>query len=183
MEATLPRETTDAGCAALARYAELRRIAFLTAAGCCALAVGVLVYLTDRDPAWARLLPMVGARAGNAAFGVLGQWLPSFVHVFAFGLFTAAALPLRRTPRYEVCAVWCVVNVALELGQHPQLSARLAEALEGGFGRTPLIRQLAGYFVRGTFDVGDVVAAVLGALMAAAVLRLTYRRWEVPHAQ
>ncbi len=54
-----------------------------------------------------------------------------------------------------------------ELGQHPAVSQTLAAALQpipglGGW--------LAGYFVRGTFDPGDIVAAALGSLFAAAVV-------------
>jgi hypothetical protein len=115
-------------------------------------------------------------------FGALGQWLPSYAHPFAFSLFTAAALPPSAAPRYGACATWCAVNVAFELGQHPQLSGRLAEALRAGFGQNALARSLAGYFVRGTFDVGDLVAAVLGAMAAAGVLRLMHCVPEDDHA-
>ena len=157
-------------------------VVLLAAIACLALAVGVLVYLTDRDTSHAVLIPAVGALAGSHLFGALGQWLPSFVHPFAFSLFTAAALPPRSASRYGACAAWCAVNVAFELGQHPRVSARLAEALQGSFAQTALTRPLANYFLRGTFDVGDIVAAVIGAFAAAGVLHFMQRASENDHA-
>jgi hypothetical protein len=156
--------------------------AMLVALACLVLLLGVVVYLTDRDPVRVLLMPAAAAIGGGPWFGPIGQWLPSFVHPFAFSLLTAATLPARSVWQYGACAVWGAVNVAFEIGQHPQVSARLAEGLQAGFGDTMLTRALANYFLRGTFDVGDIAAAVLGALAAAAVLRLVQRSWENHHA-
>ena len=125
------------------------------------------------------LIPASAALAGRAIFGALGQWLPSFLHPFAFGLLTAAALPTRSTLRYGGCAAWGLVNVAFELGQHPAASAWWAESLQGG----GVSARLAAYFVRGTFDPGDIVAAGVGALAAAAVLLLLQRHPENRNGQ
>ena len=157
--------------------------ALLVAAGCLALAAGFLVYLTDRGAAHAMHVTGVAALAGNKLFGTLGQWLPSFVHPFAFSLFTAAALPSRSRWRYGACASWCAVNLAFELGQHPQLSARLTDALQVAFGPISLTQPLASYFLRGTFDGGDMAAAMLGALAAAGLLWLSSSRREADDAQ
>ena len=102
--------------------------------------------------------------------------------LLAFSLFAAAALPARSAWRYRACALWGAVNVAFELGQHPQLGARLAEGLRPGFGDAAASRSLANYFLRGTFDVADIVAAVLGAVAAACVLRLVQPVRENGHA-
>ena len=158
------------------------RSASLAAVGSVAFAVGLLVYLADRDPSKAALIPTVAALTGSHVFGLLGGWLPSFVHTFASSLFTAAALPERYAPRYGACAAWFAVNVAFEIGQHPLVSIRLAEALQGSLGGMPVARPLAGYFVHGTFDPGDVVAALLGALASAVVLLLLHPRRKENHA-
>jgi len=157
------------------------REAWPLAAGSLALAAGLLVYLTDRDAARAVLIPEVAALAGSKLFGALGQWLPSFVHPFAFGLFTAAALPPRSAWRHRACAAWCAINLAFECGQHPLASAPLAEVL-GGFRNSWLGRTLANYFLLGTFDGGDIVAAVLGSLAAVALLWLMQDSTEKVHA-
>ena len=109
-------------------------------------------------------LPRLDLWAGHPVFGAVGQWLPSFVHPMAFSLLTVATLPAQSapaTPRYGVCAAWCAVNLLFELGQHAAVREPLAAALQDLFGRTPPVRWLASYFLRGTFDVGDLLAAVL----------------------
>ena len=142
------------------------------------LLLGLLVYLTDRPASHALLMPTMPRLdlwAGRPVFGAMGQWLPSFVHPLAFSLLTAAALPAKSTaatPRYGVCAAWCAVNLLFELGQHAAVREPLAAALLDLPGRTLPARWLASYFLRGTFDVGDLIAAMLGALAAAAVLHL-----------
>lgn len=141
--------------------------------GCLALALGVLVYALDRDASRSILLPAFGAASAIHWFGVFGQWLPSFVHPFAFSLFTAAALPQRSMWRYGACMAWCAVNMAFELGQHPGISPALAQGVMQGPFPFPLQSALAHYFLRGTFDAGDIVAVICGSLAAAFVLRLT----------
>ena len=129
------------------------------------------------------LFPSIASLDTGPVFGVLGLWLPSFVHPFAFSLFTAAALPPRPAWRYGACAAWCMVNVAFEMGQHPQVRAPLAEALQASVGPTLLTRPLANYFLRGTFDGGDIVATLVGALAATAVMCLMDRIWEKDHGR
>jgi hypothetical protein len=139
----------------------------LAGGGGLALLVGVLVYVADRS------------HPGASLFGVLGGWLPSFAHTLAFSLFTAAALPPRPAARYGACVAWCAVNVAFEIGQLPQMGQPLSQALLATFGGSAPMRWLAGYFVHGTFDAGDIWAAVAGALTAATVLQVVDRGEEM----
>lgn len=156
--------------------------ALLVVLGGIALTLGLTVYLTDRDASHAELIPAVAALAGCNLFGTLGQWLPSAVHPFAFGLFTAALLPPRSAWRYGACTAWCVVNMAFELGQHPLVSGYVMGALQAGSGQSAPGRIVANYFLQGTFDGADMLAAVLGAVAAAAVLRRMQQVQEKDHA-
>lgn len=133
--------------------------AVFLAAACSALATGVLVYVADRVSAPPALIAPFVLGSVGPLFGAAGQWLPSFVHPFAFALLTAATRPRDAPPAYDACFAWWAVNVIFEIGQHPQFR-----------------------FLRGTFDVGDILAATLGAFAAAAVIRLA-RRLEGHHAQ
>lgn len=147
------------------------RAALLVAPGMAALSVGLLVYLTDRDPSKASLILAVSWLQGAIAFGAVGGCLPTLAHTFAFSLFTAAALPRRSSPPYGACVTWFALNAAFEVGQHPQVSLRLAALLERDDLAGPLSSALANYFVRGTFDVRDIGAALIGAVLAGATLR------------
>jgi hypothetical protein len=145
------------------------------------LAVGTLVYWTDRSPGGATLIPRVSILAGLHLFGALGNWLPSFAHTLAFSLFSAALLTARPRSQYGACVFWFVVNAAFEIGQHPQVRNSLTDVLRHGFGPGPVARALENYFLRGTFDVGDLVAAALGAALAAGILQLSHFHRERHH--
>jgi hypothetical protein len=142
----------------------------LTCSGGAALWLGLLVYLVDRSPSHALLIPDLGVSGGPLVFGALGQWLPSAMHALAFSLFTAAVLKPGCATRVGACTFWGLVNAAFELGQHPAFSARWAAELQGGAGDGLITRSILNYLLRGTFDPGDLCAALLGALAAGALL-------------
>ena len=156
--------------------AHWRAIAILLGIGSLSLGVGALVYLTDR-PGWqAPLVPMVPALSGRQWFGALWPWLPSLMHTLAFSLFSAALLAPQRLWQYGACAFWFAANAAFEVGQHPQIREPLANALREGFGQGSIARSLENFLERGTFDIADLVAAALGATLAAGILRLIHSK-------
>lgn len=142
--------------------------------GILALALGGLVYVADRNPAMSMLMPAGGATPHGSLFGAAGSILPSFAHTLAFSLFAATVPPPVARPRYGACAFWCAVNLAFELGQHPLLSAPLSVALRHAADALPAARAgfeaLSFYFLRGTFDWGDIAATFVGAGAAACLL-------------
>jgi len=144
----------------------------LAAIGGAALLIGLAVYLSDRVPARVALLAGLPIEGGRHGFGTAGQWLPSFVHPFAFALFTVAALDRDSRWRYPACAAWGAVDVAAEAGQHPLLSSRLADAIHAHLGHGGIADAVAGYFAHGTFDRLDVAAAMLGAIAAGLAVRM-----------
>ena len=146
-------------------------------------ALGMLVYVTDRPLSHAMLMPSLdGWHRARPLFGALGDSLPSFAHPFVLALLTAAVLRDARS-RYGACAVWCCIDVAFECGQHPWIRESLALAVHALLDPVRLGQPLASYFLRGTFDPGDVVAAVLGGFAAAGLLRLANREGERSHAR
>ena len=151
------------------------RRALLVLVGALAIAAGLIVYLTDRDPSRAALIPAAAALSTGPLVGVLGQWLPSFVHPLAFSLFTAAARRAWTPPAYGACLAWWAVNVAFEIGQHPVVAAPVAAWLAELPQPGSIPALLAAYLLRGTFDPIDLLAATLGALAAAALLSTVQR--------
>lgn len=168
------------------RAAGAREAKLLGAIACAALALGVLVYLTDRAAGSAAWLP-AGAWGRGAAslFGSAGPWLPSFVHPFALALLTVALRPVSGAPALRVCAAWWAVNVAFELGQLPTVAAAAASALQAAFGQAWPAQVLANYLLRGTFDRADLLAATAGAWAAACVIPIVVRPGSggEPHEQ
>lgn len=120
--------------------------------GALTLAIGMLVYLVDRPQGHVWLHATRHSAAPLFLFGTAGAWLPAFARTLAFSLFTAALWPARSALRYGAWAAWFVVNAA--------------------FGPKGVGRILADYFVPGSFGVNDLVAAALGAAIAASVVRV-----------
>lgn len=131
------------------------------------LVLGTSVYLLDRSwqqLAIADLIPL--SLSPSPVFGALGGSLPSFAHVCAFALLTAALLEGGRRLNQAICLGWLSVNVAFELGQHPRLAECIANAVPAWFARVPILDQTPQYFLNGTFDPLDLFFATLGALTA-----------------
>lgn len=137
-----------------------------------ALTVGFFVYSVDRGRFLGTWTPDASVAVSGSLFGMLGYWLPSFIHPFAFSLLTAAAEPSGLRPAYRACVAWWAVNVAFEIGQYPLVSASLAHFLHRSLGTGTIQQTLSDYFTQGTFDVGDLLAATAGAAAAAGVLWL-----------
>lgn len=154
--------------------------ALLIAVSGAVLALGALVYMADRSPARVALLPAALTLGAGPWFGALGPWLPSFVHPFAFALLSAALRMPGIAPAYSACVGWWIVNAAFEIGQHSGVAPLVAAGARHLGIDGPLTRPLTNYLLRGTFDVGDLIAATLGALAAAALLYVVHRQ-EVDH--
>ncbi|MDP1899631.1 MAG: hypothetical protein Q8K96_04165 [Rubrivivax sp.] len=155
--------------------------ATLSLTGLLVLAAGLLLYWIERDVSRALLIPRFDALHMPGRPGAMAGWLPSLLHTMGFGLLTAAALPRRSAWRLGACAAWCVVNIGFEIGQHPALSAPLADALLARAGEGPVTQALAAYFRQGRFDTRDIAATLGGALVAAALLAYLDRRRGVRH--
>jgi hypothetical protein len=141
-----------------------------------ALAVGVGLYVVDRPAVHVYLLPPALTLPGAPVWvsGVLGGSLPSFLHVFAFTLFTAAVLtPRTARSAAAITVAWCATDVLFELAQHPLLAPRIAAALPDWIGGIPLLDNIGPYFLRGTFDPADIAAIVVGAAFAYLTIRWT----------
>ena len=138
------------------------------------LLLGASVYLLDRSwqqLAIADLIPLT--LAPSPVFGALGGSLPSFAHVCAFALLTAALLDGGRRLNQMICLGWLSVDVAFELGQHPKLATFIASAVPAGFKHVSVLDKTPNYFLSGTFDPLDILMATLGALTAYALIANT----------
>lgn len=115
------------------------------------------------------------ARPGGV-HGPLAGAAPTFLHVIALTLLCSAATSAARGPARAWCAFWAAVNALFEIGQHPQVAPRLAAALESRCGWLSACESTARYFVHGTFDPFDLLAAACGGGAACLVLEATRRR-------
>lgn len=150
------------------------RLAF---AGLGVLALGALVYVLERPAATVYLLPEAVSLASGTGtgFGVLGSHLPSLAHAFGFILLTVA---VSRPPArvLAICSFWWGVDSLFEIGQHVSIAPHVAGALPAWFQGIPILDNTAAFFLRGTFDEGDLLATALGTLLAYFTIRAACRQ-------
>ncbi len=140
-----------------------------------ALVLGLLVYLFDRRPEHVYFLShgFAFAHAWHPMFGAVGNSLPTFVHVYAFILLTAAIIGSTRARVIGICAAWFVVTTLFEFAQLPTIAGSIAVALPAWFARVPILDNTAAYFRNGTFDVVDLLSIALGTIAAYFTVALT----------
>jgi DNA-binding beta-propeller fold protein YncE len=140
-----------------------------------ALSVGLLVYLLDRQPEHTYFLSH-GLNLGDTPywwFGVAGNHLPAFLHVYAFMLLTVAVTDSSDSRLIRIGTAWFVIASLFEFGQHSSISPLIAASLPAGFAHIPVLDNTAAYFLRGAFDPLDFLAIVLGTVAAGLTVVAT----------
>lgn len=146
----------------------------MIAIGLAALLAGASVYLTQRSGANVYFLPDAWQPVFSPS--ALGQHLPSFMHVFGFAILTAVVLGPWRGVVGVSCLFWAVINVLFELGQIDAYALRIARLTPAWTGEWPVLENIDGFFLNGTFDPVDIASALLGAMTAYLVLGFDRRR-------
>jgi hypothetical protein len=143
------------------------------------LLFGTFVYLVDRPPDQTYFVynSSIGISFYNILpnlFGLIGNILPAFIHVFSFILITAGLLSCQKKGCLIICLSWFVVDCAFELGQ--KFSSFAVRLVPDWFAGIPCLENTDNYFLTGTFDYFDLTAITIGAIMASFVL-LSTRKW------
>ena len=156
----------------MARQSELFAIAFG------ALSIGVLVYVLDRQaefvyflPGWLSLHTQVGS-----VFGSIGDYLPTFIHVYAFILLTVVVAVPAITKLIPVCLAWLIVDTLFEVAQIEAIAQWLAGHTPGWFSGIPFLENTTDYFLMGTFDALDLLSITAGTLAAYLTVIFLARR-------
>jgi hypothetical protein len=145
-----------------------------SAAALFALLVGLLFYILSRpaDSVYLFTLFSYSPTHYSNLFGVVGEWLPSFIHTYAFILLTV--LVVGSGPRVIIISslFWVGIGWLFEWGQHTVVSVHLVTHMPEWFSTIPVLENSANYFLYGTFDPLDLAAVVVGALAAWLTHRL-----------
>jgi hypothetical protein len=161
-----------------ANAAEIRfsvnRIQF--AIGASILLLGLAFYILQRPPNQTWLFTMLPSSiSGYGAVPRLPTWLngslPPFLHAFALTAITGSLINSRTWAYVGASASWILIHVVFELGQGP--GRNLIELTPPWLNRIPFMGHVRSYFILGTFDEADIVAAFLECACAFAVLTLT----------
>ncbi|NNF96699.1 MAG: hypothetical protein HKM94_07230 [Halobacteria archaeon] len=133
-----------------------------------ALCVGVMVYVVDRQaeyiyflPDWLSLEHQIGG-----LFGSIGNYLPTFIHVYAFILLTVVVAVPSVTKLIPVCLAWFTLDSLFEFAQLNPIAQWIGSHTPGWFSAIPFLENTADYFLMGTFDVFDLFSIAIGTLAA-----------------
>jgi len=107
----------------------------------------------------------------------IGGALPSFLHVFAFSLLLGGFLACRKKGYLIICCAWLFTNLLFELGQRYPISA--SELIPKWFEGVFILQNMRNYFLKGTFDLFDLLASSVGAVAAYWVLARTGQEGRV----
>ena len=147
--------------------------------GITVLLLGTSIYLTDRPPDQTYFVykSFVNISFHNTLpnlFGLIGNSLPSFVHVFCFILLTAGLLQCQKRGCIIVCASWFLIDFIFELGQ--KFKSLSSTMVPDWFSGIPFLENSKNYFLSGTFDYNDLTAITIGTILAYFVLSITNKR-------
>jgi len=141
-----------------------------------ALAVGILVYVLDRQPEHIYFLPEYLSLADGFGqfFGQLGNHLPTFVHVYAFILLTTAVLRPRTQHVLLICLIWFSIDSLFEFAQHTAVASWIAPALPTWLDGILILENSTNYFQAGRFDWFDILSIAIGSLAAYLTTLVSY---------
>jgi len=143
------------------------------------LLLGLILYLTQRPPDQTYFLykfnfPLSLHHVLPKIFGPVANYLPAFIHVFAFTLITAGLLSCKKKGCLVICFTWFLIDFAFEIGQG--FGDRSVAIIPKWFSDIPVLENTRAFLLRGTFDFVDLVAMALGALAAYFVFSVTMER-------
>ena len=140
------------------------------------LLVGTIFYFVDRPPDDVYFVKHFGNNLSRfdkwpTIFGRLGANLPAFVHIFSFSLISAGILACRIRGAAFICLSWLLIDILFELGQkyHDIVNRFVPEWFNGIL----FLENTRSYFRQGNFDINDIFATCLGAIIAFFVIVLT----------
>ena len=141
-----------------------------------ALLLGLLIYLSSRDPQQVYFLSYLEAfQPGESAQpGLFSDFLPSLLHTYAFILLSVAVLSASLAQTRIICGVWVVIESLFEAGQHQLVAGLISEPLRLWLDGIPLLEYSHEYFVNGTFDGLDILAILLGAAGAYVSVMISF---------
>ena len=140
------------------------------------LFLGVLYYFFFRTSDSTYFLQFSGIaphlqETASGIFFTLGQSLPTFIHVFAFSLLTAALVASSKQNYAAVCLFWFGINVLFEFGQ--KFDGWVIQFIPDFFSDIAFLENTKNYFIKGRFDYVDLFSIILGALAAYIFLLTT----------
>ncbi len=133
------------------------------------LTIAIAVYALARENVPSALSPLHSPHAWLVEHSHLFGSAPSFLYTFAITLLLGVVSSKRGGARLH-CMVWIGIAMMLEITQLPGISETLANSTT-----SVLPQQISGlilpYWTHGVFDPVDLLATLLGGVLAMTLLK------------
>ena len=146
------------------------------------LLLGIFFYLFFRSAEQTYFLRFLGLNPYRVEFlpstlVLIGNSLPTFIHVLAFSLLTAGLVARRKRSYALVCLTWFVIDVLFELAQ--AFGEVIIPVIPEWFSNFLFLENTKNYFLHGRFDYFDLLSIALGSVAANIFLIFDNRReWK-----
>lgn len=144
--------------------------------GLVVLVIGTLFYYLFRSAEHTYFLKFISINPHikeslSPLFLTIANSLPTFIHVLAFILMTAALVASRKKGYAIVCLTWFAIDALFELGQG--LGGMIIPIIPGWFSNFLFLENTRDYFLHGRFDYLDLVSIAIGSVAAYVLLNIT----------
>ncbi len=130
------------------------------------LFIGILVYLVDRNSMYFLEKWHITSYDYNV-FGYLGNHLPTFIHTLSFCLITAGILNCQKQCYPIIAFSWFLFDTFFEWLQKYD---KFVIMVPDWFETIPFLEKTESYFLKGTFDIFDVLSIAIGAILGFLIL-------------
>lgn len=133
---------------------------------------GALAYVTA-TPAEHSILRLEALSLHLPVFSVPHKYVtvvPTFSHVAAVSLLTAAVLATTRRGAAWVCLSWASIEALFALGQHEQINAWLVSTTPSWLNLVGVQRGVGLYISDDGFAASELIAILFGAAIAYAII-------------
>ena len=111
-------------------------------------------------------------------FGSIGDYLPTFVHVYTFILLTVIVAIPTGIKLIPVCLAWFSLDSLFEVAQLKSIAQWIGSHTPPWFEGVPFLKNTADYFLMGTFDVFDLISIAAGTVAAYLTVSFTLVRTD-----
>ncbi|NHF59878.1 hypothetical protein FK220_011040 [Flavobacteriaceae bacterium TP-CH-4] len=144
-------------------------------AGVMTIALGMLLYVAIR-PSWQTFwtIDLISLEWREFWFlRMIGNNLPSFLHVVGLSLLTAAVVAKKKSIYMVICCSWLSINLVFEFLQSDVAYARLNHWSVNHEIMNPMVQWFKNYSLNAIYDTSDVLALFIGAVLAYIILLKT----------
>ena len=129
--------------------------------------------MIDRHPASVYFIPDWFTLANNLTpiFGEIGNYLPTFIHVYVFILLTAVIVAASPAQIILICASWFAIDSFFEVAQITPFAQWIVGHTPSWFSGLPFLENTSTYFQAGTFDILDLVSIAIGTIAAYLTIK------------